>query len=160
MPVSPPHGPMHEETEFWYDVKEAALLYEVNIVERYEKVVPDHSRTRDRGHIWSRDRSYHYHNQPHGIYLADKVIGESRKKASLSNVELLIRLWLQVEKDEQPLIPPYDERPLLPVPKALALFLEGKQAEMFKQENFAQALFLLQAHLTAKTIPQCPPPTS
>ena len=159
MPVSQPHGPIYEETEFWYDLKEKAL-YEVNIVDRYEKIEADHARTRERGHLWAREGYYHHHYQPHGIYLLDKVIGESRRKASLSNVELLIRLWLQVEKDEQPLFPPYDERPLLPVPKALALFLAEKQAEMFKQENFAQALTLLQAYLTAKVIPLCPSPTS
>ena len=161
MPVSPPHGSIYEENEFWYDLAEKALLYEVNIAEGSGTAQADHIRTKERGYLYRREDIYHRHyGQPHGIYLLDKVIGESRRKASLSNIELLIRLWLQVEKDEQPQISPYDERPILPVPKALALFLEGKQAEMFKQENFVQALCLLQAYLTAKTIPQCPSPTS
>ena len=30
MSISPPHGPIHEEIEFWYDPNEKALLYEVN----------------------------------------------------------------------------------------------------------------------------------
>ena len=160
MPVFAPHGPVHEETEFWYDTKEKALLYEVNIVERYEKVEADHQRTRERGHIWDRDRIYHRHYQPHGIYLAEKVIGESRRKTSLSNIELIIRLWLQIEKNEQPQISPYDERPILPVTKALALYLVEKQAEMYKDESITQALLLLQTYLTAKAIPSCPSPTT
>ena len=152
MPVFPPHGPVHEETGFWYDTKEKALLYEVNIVDRYEKVEPDHQRTRERGHQWDPYRAYHRHHQPHGIYLLDKVIGESHRKASLSNIELLIRLWLQIEKNEQPWFSPHEERPLLPVPKALAMFLAEKQAEMYKDECFTQGLNLLQAYLTTKAI--------
>ena len=49
MPVFAPHGPVHEETEFWYDIKEKALLYEVNFVERHERVEADHQRTRGQG---------------------------------------------------------------------------------------------------------------
>lgn len=156
----PPHGPLHEESEFWYDLKEKALLYEVNAVKRYEKLEADHARTRERGHLQGREWSYHHHYQPHGIYLVDKVVGDSRQKASSSNIELLVRLWLQVEKDEQPLIPTYDERPILPVPKALAMFLSEKQAGMYKEESFTQALALLQAYLTAKAIPKCHSPAS
>ena len=152
MPVFPPHGPVHEETEFWYDIKEIALLYEVNTVNNNLIVQADHQRTRDRGHLWDQHRTHHRHYEPHGIYLLNKVIGESRRKSSLSNIELLIRLWLQIEKNEQPLIPPYEERPLLPVPKALAMFLSEKQAEMYKEESFTQALTLLQGYLTAKAI--------
>ena len=153
MPVFPPHGPIYEEAEFWYDLKEKALLYEVNIVDRHG-VEPDHGRTEDRGHIRGQDRHYHWHHQPHGIYLLNNVIGESRREGSLSNIEILIRLWLQIETNEQPSPPRYIEHPLLPVPKALALFLDEKQAEMYKEESFTQALTLLQAYLTAKTIPQ------
>lgn len=160
MTIYPPHGPVHEEAEFWYDLKEKALLYEINIVDRYEKVEADHQRTRERGHMRYLRERYHWHHQPHGIYLLDKVIGESLRKASLSNIELLIRLWLQVEKDEQPIFSLYDERPLLPVPKALALFLDAKQTEMHKNESFGQALTLLQSYLTAKAISQSPSPTS
>ena len=85
MPVFTPHGPVHEETEFWYDTKEKALLYEVNTVDSYLKVEADHQRTRDRGHLWDQYRTYHRHYQPHGIYLAEKVIGESRRKTSAEN---------------------------------------------------------------------------
>ena len=160
MPVFPPHGPVHEETEFWYDLKEKALLYEVNIIEGYLRVEADHERARDRGHIRGDHRAFHYHFQPHGIYLLNRVIGESRRKASLSNIELLVRLWLQIEKDEQPRIPPHHEHPVLPVNKALALFLAEKQAEMYQEESFTQGLTILQAHLTARAMPTCPSPTS
>ena len=160
LPVFPPHGPVHDETEFWYDLKEKALLYEVNIIEGYLRVEADHDRARDRGHIRGDDRVFHHHYQPHGIYLLNRVIGESRRKASLSNIELLVRLWLQIEQNEQPRTSPHDEHPVLPVNKTLALFLAGKQAEMYMEESFTQALSLLQAYLTAKAIPQWPSPTS
>ena len=163
MSVSPPHGPIYEENEFWFDLKEKALLYEVDVAEGGGRVQADHSRARERGYFDPREEFYRPHRhygQPHGIYLLDKVIGDSRKKASSSNVELLIRLWLQVEKDEQPQFAPYAEHQLLPVPKALALFLDEKQTEMYKVESFTQALALLQAYLTAKAIPQCPSSTS
>ena len=154
MIVFPPHGPLHEETEFWYGIKEKALLYEVNTVENNLIVQADHQRTRERGHIWDGYRTFHRHYEPHGIDLLGKVIGESRQKASISNIELLIRLWLQIEKNEQPCFSPYEERPLLPVPKALAMFLAEKQAEMYKEASFTQALSLLQTYLTAKAIPR------
>ena len=154
MTVLPPHGPVHEEADFWYDLKEKALLYEINIVDRYEKVEADHQRTRERGHLRNPQGLYHRHYQPHGIHLFDKVIGESRQKASLSNIELLIRLWLQVEKDEQPQFSLYDERPLLPVPKVLALFMDAKQAQMYKDESLALGLSLLQTYMSAKAITQ------
>ena len=153
MPVFPPHGPVHEQTEFWYDTKEKALLYEVNTVENNLKVETDHQRTRDRGHLRDQYRIYHRHYQPHGIYLLDKVIGESRRKTSLSNIELLVRLWLQIEKNEQPLISPYDDRPILPVTKPLALYLAEKQVELYKDESITQGLILLQTYLTAKVAP-------
>ena len=151
MPVFPPHGPVHEETEFWYDTKEKALLYEVNTVKNNHKIEADHQRTRDRGHLWDHHRNYHRHYQPHGIFLLDKVIGESRRKTSLSNIELLVRLWLQIEKNDQPLISPYDDRPILPVTKPLALYLAEKQAELYKDESITQGLILLQTYLTAQT---------
>ena len=153
MPVCPPHGPVHEETEFWYDTKEKALLYEVNTVENNRKVEADHQRTRDRGHLRDQYRTYHRHYQPHGIYLLDKVIGESRRKTSLTNIELLVRLWLQIENNEQPLISPYDDRPILPVTKPLALYLAEKQEELYKDESITQGLILLQTYLTAKAAP-------
>ena len=159
MPVFPPHGPIYEEAEFWYDMKERALLYEVNRVSNNLIVQADHQRTQERGHRWDR-QIYHRHYEPHGIYLLNKVMGESRRKSSLSNIELLIRLWLQVENNQQPWTSPYDDPPLLPVPKALALFLAEKQAEMYKEESFTQGLALLQAYLTAKAFPPCPSPTS
>ena len=163
MPVSPPHGPIYEENEFWYDLKEKALLYEVDVAEGSGRVQADHSRTRERGYFDRREDFYNPHRhygQPHGIYLLDKVVGESRRKVSLSNIELLVRLWLQVEKNEQPRFAPYDEHQLLSVPKVLALFLAEKRSEMYKDESFGQGLTLLQIYLTAKAIPQYPSPTS
>ena len=160
MPVFPPHGPVHEETEFWYETKEQALLYEVNRVEGHLRVEADHERAGERGHIWRQDRFYHDHYQPHGIYLLNKVIGESRRKASLSNIELLIRLWLQIENNEQPSTLRYNSPPLLPVAKPLALFLDAKQAEMYKDESLTQALNLLQTYMTARAMATCPSPTS
>ena len=91
MPVSPPHGTIYEENEFWYDLVEKALLYEVIIVEGYRGVEADHSRARDRGYLDPREEFYRPHRhygQPHGICLLDKVIDGSRRKASSSNVEL------------------------------------------------------------------------
>ncbi len=48
MSISPPHGPIHEEIEFWYDPNEKALLYEVNLQREHRQhrarrpaVVPD-----------------------------------------------------------------------------------------------------------------------
>ena len=40
---------------------------------------------------------------------------------------------------------------LFPVPKLLALFLEGKRTEMYKAECLTQAIFLLQVHMLSRT---------
>ena len=159
MPVGTPHGPVHEENGFWYDTQEKALLYEVNIEPRQGYAEADHTRSYERGHLSGRDRSFHWHHQPHGISFANAVIAESRRKANLANIELAIRLWCQIEKNEQPTTSSFREPRLLPVPKALALFLAEKQAEMYKEESLTQALTLLQTYLTAKAISQCPSPT-
>ena len=160
MPVFPPHGPIHDETEFWYDTKEDALLYEVNIVGGYDRVHADHDRAQERGYIWEQERFHHYHYQPHGICLLSKVMSESRRQATRSNIELLIRLWLQVESNEQPRASRRSMPPLLPVAKPLAIFLDAKQAEMYKDESLTQGLALLQSYITAKATPPCHSPTS
>ena len=158
MTVSPPHGPIYEETEFWYDTQEKAILYEVNIEPRQGQAEADHARTGERGHLSSHDRSFHWHHQPHGIYLVDKGTDEYLGGTNLANTELVIRLWCEVERNEQPTNSPFRRPPLLPVPKALALFIVEKRAEMYMNESITQALVLLQTYLTAKIIPPVPSP--
>ena len=149
MPVFTPHGPVHEETEFWYDTKEKALLYEVKIVPNYGGAEADHSRTRERGHFRDRPNTYHWHYEPHGILFADTVIGKSRMSANIANTELAVRLWCQMESGQQPVKTGFLE-PLIPVPKSLALFLVAKQAEMYKDESLDQTLILLQTYIFSK----------
>ena len=48
MPVFTPHSPVHEETEFWYDTKENALLYEVSITTGRGDAEADHHRAREK----------------------------------------------------------------------------------------------------------------
>ena len=154
MPVAIPHGPAHEEEEFWYDTQEKALLYEVNIVPGLEQAEPNHSRTRERGHSIG-VQPFHHHYQPHGICFADQTINESQRKTIVDNTELLIRLWCQLQDREQPIKPRFRE-PLIPVPKPLALFLAGKRFEMYKSESFTQALILLQCQVSSKAAYKCP----
>ena len=149
MPVFTPHGPVHEETEFWYDTREKALLYEVKIVPNYGGAEADHSRTRERGHFRDRPNTYHRHYESHGIVFADTVIGESRIGANVANTELVVRLWCQMECGQQPVKTGFQE-PLIPVPKSLALFLAAKQAEMYKDESLDQTLILLQTYIFSK----------
>ena len=46
-----PHNPVHEETEFWYDTKENALLYEVSITTGRGDAEADHHRARESGRL-------------------------------------------------------------------------------------------------------------
>ena len=70
MPVSTPHNPVHEETEFWYDTKENALLYEVSITTGRGDAEADHHRARESGRLIHRERIHHDHYEPHGITFA------------------------------------------------------------------------------------------
>ena len=155
MPVFTPHGPVHEETEFWYDTKEKALLYEVNILQGHRQAEPDHTRTRERGRLRGDLGFYHYHSQPHGICFADLIVNETQGRANLENIELVIRLWCQMETNEQPVKTGFYE-PLIPVPKILALFLAARRTQMYRDESLTQAFALLNVCIAAKGNSQLP----
>ncbi len=159
MAIHPPHFPIHEATEFWYDTKTKALLFEVLIDAQPGLASADHKKLEGTTYNGFPFSVQHDHNDPHGVSLKDSTVGECRTKVSVRNTELIIRLWCQIENNEQPKTLPYGDPPLLPVPKALALLLAEKQAEMYKEESFTQALILLQTYVTAKGICQCPLPT-
>ena len=150
MELDSPHGPIHEEEHFWYDTKKQALLFEVKVVGEPDHAIPDHSRARERRHLTDRFHGPHY--QAHGISFRDCSMTDDIKAANAANAELAVRLWLQVERNEQP-IPddPFDDPLLLPVPKSLAMFMAARRTEMHQQESMTQAFILLQAHLIART---------
>ena len=155
MPVFTPHNPVHEETEFWYDTKENALLYEVSITTGRGDAEADHHRARESGRLIHRERIHHDHYEPHGITFEDHELDEPQRVANTDNAELVIRLWCQVETGEQPTRARFKE-PLLPVPKPLALFLSAKRSEMHKPASLTQALILLQSHILSKGSLNCP----
>ena len=155
MPVCAPHGPVHEEDEFWYDPKGKALLYEVNILQRHGQVEADHTRTRERGHLRSDFGFYHYHSQPHGICFADLIVNETQRRANVENIDLVVRLWRQIETNEQPTKTGFYE-PLIPVPKTLALFLAARRTQMYRDESLTQAFALLNVYIAAKGNSQLP----
>ena len=158
MAIHPPHFPIHDAAEFWYDTKEKTLLFEVLIDAQLGLASADHRIFRGTIYAGLPFTLQHNHRDPHGISLKDSTVGEYRTKVSVKNTELIIRLWCQIENNEQPKTLPYGDPPLLPVPKTLALFIAEKQAEMYKEESFTQALILLQTYLTGKAISQCPSP--
>ena len=150
MPVCAPHGPVHEETEFWYDTTEKALLYEVKINPTSGQAEADHTRPSERGHVRNNPPDhFHDHYQPHGINFEDATVGELKRQTNVSNTELVVRLWCQIETNEQPVKARFRE-PLIPVPKSLALFLAGKRSEMYKPDSLTQALILLQSHVSSQ----------
>ena len=67
MSISPPHGPIHEEIEFWWDPNEKALLYEINLKRETGEAIPDHKRSTEKGHRVDDLRGEHrpVHYQPH-----------------------------------------------------------------------------------------------
>ena len=147
MSISPPHGPIHEEIEFWWDPNEKALLYEINLQRETGEAISDHKRSTEKGHpvddLWGEHRPVHY--QPHGISFKDGDHGE----ANIANAELVVRLWYQIENNEQPAKTGLRE-PLIPVPKALALFLAARRTEMHREESLTQAIALLHAYVTGR----------
>ena len=165
MAIHPPHFSIHDATEFWYDAKGMALLFEVLLDPRLGLALADHKKFEGTNYNGFPFSFHHDHRDPHGVSLKGSTVGEYstkvcvKNKVSVKNTELIIRLWCQIENNEQPPNSPYRDQPLLPVPKALALFLTEKQAEMYKEESFTQALILLQTYVTAKGIYECPLPT-
>ena len=159
MSVSAPHGPLHEETEFWYDPNDKALLYEVNLERETGEAIPDHNRSVERGHqvddLWREHRPVHY--QPHGISFEDAAAPGDYGRANIANIELVVRLWYQIENNEQPSKTRLRE-PLIPVPKVLALFLAAKRTQMHREESLTQAIALLHTYITARG--NTPPPSS
>ena len=155
MPLFAPHGPVHEETEFWYDPNEKALLYEVNLVQAIGQAEADHARTAARGRFMNNRNNYHDHYDPHGISFEDTAVRELKRKENVSNTELVIRLWCQIETNEQPAKPRFRE-PLISVPKPLALFLAVRRSKMYKSESLTQSLILLQSHVSSKEPKKCP----
>lgn len=151
MSISPPHGPVHEEIEFWYDPNEKALLYG-NIIQRGTgEAIPDHSKWDERWHstdkLWREHRPVHF--QPHGISFKDAAARCGHGEANIANAELVVRLWCQVKDNEQP-VKSGPKEPLIPVPKALALFLSAKRTDMYRQESLTQAIVLLHSYIAAK----------
>ena len=158
MSISAPHGPTYEEIEFWYDPNEKALLYEVNLQRETGEAIPDHKRSAERGHpvddLWREHSPVHY--QPHGISFEDAAARGDHGEANIANTELAVRLWYQIENNEQPAKTRLRE-PLIPVPKALALFLAAKRTEMHREESLNQAIALLHTFITAKGNTRPPP---
>ena len=74
MQVFAPHGPVYEETEFWYDTKKNALLYEVYIPTGRGEAEADHRRVRERGRLTDREWVHHDHYEPHGIALKTRSL--------------------------------------------------------------------------------------
>ena len=107
MSVSPPHGPIHEETEFWYDPNEKALLYEVNVQPEITEALPDHKRAAERGHSVYDPPCEHrpVHRQPHGISFREAILRDDCREANVANTEFVVRLWYQMENNEQPVKP-------------------------------------------------------
>ena len=151
MSISPPHGHIHEEIEFWYDPKEKALLYEVNLHRGTGEAIPDHKRSTEKGHpvnaLWHEHHPVHY--QPHGISFKDVTARGDHEQDNIANTELVVRLWYQIENNEQPVKTGLRE-PLIPVSKALALFLAAKRTEMHREDSLTQAIALLHTYITAK----------
>ena len=46
--------------------------------------------------------------------------------------------------------------PLIPVPKALAVFLAAKRTEMHREESLTQAITLLHTYIPLREIPRFP----
>ena len=158
MSISPPHGQIYEESEFWFDPNEKALLYEIKVRQETGEAIPDHKNFAERGFpigdLWHEHRPVHY--QPHGISFKDATARSDDEDANVANTELVVRLWYQIENNEQPIKTGHRE-PLIPVPKALALFLAAKLSEMHREESLTQAIALLHTYITAKVITQTPP---
>ena len=159
MSISPPHGPIYEETEFWYDPNEKALLYEVNLQRETGEAIPDHMRSTERWHPIDYLPSEHspVHYQPHGISFKDSAEDRGgHGEANVANTELVIRLWYQIENGEQPVRTKLRE-PLIPVPKVLALFLAARRTDMHREDSLTQAIALLHTYITAMGNAQLPP---
>ena len=158
MSISPPHGAIHEEKEFWYDPNEKALLYEVNLHRETGEALPDHQRYAERGHSVDDLRSEHrpVHYQPHGISFKDVTPLVDHEETNVANTELVVRLWCQIANNGQPARTGLRE-PLMPVPKVLALFLAVEREVMHREESLTQAIALLQTYMTARENSQIPP---
>ena len=158
MSISPPHGPIHEEIEFWYDPNEKALLYEINIQRETGEAIPDHRKFTEKGRPVDDLRREHrpVHYQPHGISFKDAAARGDHGEANIANTELVVRLWYQIENNEQAVKTGLRE-PLIPVPKALALFLAAKRTEMHREESLTQTIALLHSFITARGNTQLPP---
>ena len=158
MSISPPHGPIHEESEFWYDPNEKALLYEVDIHRETGEAIPDHQRSAERGHsfhdLWREHRPVHY--QPHGISFKDATAQDDHGETNVANTELIVRIWCQMADNEQPARTGLRE-PLIPVPKVLALFLSAKRDDMYRDESLTQAIALLHTYMATRENSQLPP---
>ena len=158
MSISPPHGPIYEESEFWYDPNEKALLYEVIVQQETREAIPIHNHFTEKGlpNYGLRPEHIPVHYQPHGISFKEATARKDDEEANIANTELVVRLWYQIENNEQPLKAGARE-PLIPVPKALALFLAAKATQMHSEESLIQAFALLHAYITAKGNTQPPP---
>ena len=148
MSVQDPHKPCHEATEFWYSFEHRALLYDVEVDDRPRHVRAVHSRFEQQTHAIQ--RVYPRHHDPHGFKFTNPDMNEDQLEASLVNVELIVRLFADHLCESDPEKSSWDKTVLFPVPKPLALFLEAKKAEMYKDECLSQAILLLQAYMLSK----------
>lgn len=142
MEIYRPHHPTYKSDEFWYDHKEAVLLYENKgepLRYRLEAVHPE------RGELqYHRERGNQFtHHSPHGLEFKDSLLTPQQRTKNAANAELIIRLC-----DELGLAPQHEtglrHNSFLPVPKFLAIFLEANRTEMHKAENLNQAISLMQ----------------
>ena len=154
MPVSTPHGPIHEETEFWYDVEEKALLYEMNFHKESDEAIADHRRTQERRRLIGDRLHDHkpFHREPHGVSFVDFSADEKLKEASSTNAELIVRLWSETGNTGEPRPRNFGREPLILIPKILALFLAAKHQEMHRGDILTQAIPLLHTHIATKAM--------
>ena len=142
--------PAHQSDEFWYQPKEAVLLYENRGKPSLNYLEAKHSPQDSEAHYRERPNSY-VHHVPHGLTFTDYLQTPHQRARNAANTELLIRLC-----NELGLAPRHEpdqsQNALLPVPKFLAMFLEANRTQMHKTEYVNQAIALMQTQaLVAKT---------
>ena len=154
MSLEKPHGPSHESSEFWYSTEHEALLYGVTVDESAFEATAIHSRQERLEHReGTNGDSLSVHRNLHGIEFSDAALTEEQQRTSIDNVEMIVRLWNQVVDECLASHHSQIEATVLPIPKLLAMFLEGRRTEMYKDESVTQALVLLQIYISS-TVPQ------
>ncbi len=149
MKIYPPHGSIHDQTEFWYDPNEKALLYEVAVQAKPGTAIAEHEDRHVHRDPVTGMLCHHYHYEPHGISFKDVSLQTTTRKANIANIDLIVRLWHQIVENRQ-LKRTRIKEPLIPVPKTLALFLAAKRTDMHREASLTQAIGLLQSYVASR----------